>query len=109
MPLSRVLILKVPDAALPPKRQALILMRAWYYVWPSIGGQRPYAAGPDRRVAEAKGWLERLFSSGEEVWGMSRLEREEEFAGNPHFSAGLISQEVVERLAKAGIPVDPTA
>lgn len=66
-----------------------------------------YAAQPDRRVADAKGALERFLSSAEEVRGMSRLEREEELAGNPHFSEGLVSQETVERLAKVGIAVDP--
>jgi hypothetical protein len=69
--------------------------------------EEPYAAGPDRRVAEAKGWLKRFLASGEEVRGMSRLEREEELAGNPHFSEGLIAQRVVDRLAEAGYPVDP--
>jgi len=66
-----------------------------------------YAAQPDRRVADAKGALERFLSSGEEVRSLSRLEREEELAGNPHFSEGLVSQETVERLAKVGIAVDP--
>jgi len=66
-----------------------------------------YAQAPDRRVADAKGWLERFLASAEEVRGMSRIEREEELAGNPHFSEGLISPETVERLAKVGIPVDP--
>ncbi|WP_018465400.1 hypothetical protein [Calidithermus timidus] len=66
-----------------------------------------YAAQPDRRVADAKGALERFLSSREEVRSLSRLEREEELAGNPHFSEGLVSQETVERLAKVGIAVDP--
>lgn len=66
-----------------------------------------YAAQPDRRVADAKGALERFLSSREEVRSLSRLEREEEFGGNPHFSEGLVSQETVERLAKVGIAVDP--
>lgn len=66
-----------------------------------------YAAQPDRRVADAKDWLERFLSSREEVRSLSRLEREEELAGNPHFSEGLVSQETVERLAKVGIAVDP--
>jgi hypothetical protein len=63
----------------------------------------PYAAYPDSRVAEAKRHLERFLASGEEVRNLSRLEREEEFAGNPHFSAGLIAPETVERLGKTGI------
>jgi hypothetical protein len=67
----------------------------------------PYAAYPDRRVAEARRWLERFLASGEEVRGMSRIEREEEFAGNSHFSEGLIAPETVERLGKTGILVDP--
>ena len=67
----------------------------------------PYAAYPDRRVAEAGRWLEGFLASGEEVRGMSRIEREEELAGNPHFSQGLIAPETVERLAKVGIAVDP--
>lgn len=67
----------------------------------------PYAAYPDSRVAEAKRHLERFLASGEEVRNLSRLEREEEFAGNPHFSAGLIAPETVERLGKTGILVDP--
>ncbi|MWR36424.1 hypothetical protein GN073_09030, partial [Helicobacter pylori] len=54
-----------------------------------------YAAQPDRRVADAKGALERFLSSREEVRSLSRLEREEELAGNPHFSEGLVSQETV--------------
>lgn len=66
-----------------------------------------YGHQPDRRVADAKGWLERFLASGEEVLAASRLEREEELAGNPHFSEGLVSQETVERLAKVGIAVDP--
>jgi hypothetical protein len=66
-----------------------------------------YAQAPDRRVADARDWLERFLASGEEVRGMSRLEREEEFAGNPHFSEGLISPETVERLERAGYRVDP--
>lgn len=66
-----------------------------------------YGHQPDRRVADAKGWLERFLSSREEVRSLSRLEREEELAGNPHFSEGLVSQETVERLAKVGIAVDP--
>ena len=66
-----------------------------------------YAQAPDRRVADAQGWLERFLASGEEVRTLSRLEREEEFGGNPHFSAGLIAPETVERLGKAGIAVDP--
>jgi hypothetical protein len=67
----------------------------------------PYAAYPDRRVAEARGALERFLSSAEEVRGMSRIELEEESAGNPHFSTGLISQEVVELLERVGYRVDP--
>lgn len=67
----------------------------------------PYAAQPDRRVAEAKGWLERFLSSAEEVRGMSRLEREEELAGNPHFSEGLASPETVSLLERVGYRVDP--
>ncbi|MCL6568865.1 MAG: hypothetical protein K6T35_08305, partial [Meiothermus silvanus] len=67
----------------------------------------PHAARPDRRVADAKGWLERFLASAEEVRASSRLEREEELAGNPHFSEGLISHEVVERLERAGYRVDP--
>jgi hypothetical protein len=66
-----------------------------------------YAQAPDRRVADAKGWLERFLSSGEEIRSLSRLEREEELGGNPHFSEGLISQEVVERLERAGYRIDP--
>ncbi|MGK0620059.1 hypothetical protein [Meiothermus cerbereus] len=66
-----------------------------------------YAQAPDRRVADAKGWLERFLSSGEEIRSLSRLEREEELAGNPHFSEGLISQETVERLERAGYRIDP--
>lgn len=66
-----------------------------------------YAAQPDRRVADAKGALERFLASGEEVLAASRLEREEELAGNPHFSEGIISQEVVSRLEEVGIRVDP--
>jgi hypothetical protein len=67
----------------------------------------PYAARPDRRVAEAKGAVERFLASGEEIRSLSRIEREEELAGNPNFSEGLVSQETVERLAKAGVSVDP--
>jgi len=59
------------------------------------------------RVAGARNWLEHFLASGEEIWGMSRFEREQEFAGNSHFSEGLISPETVERLGKTGIPVDP--
>jgi hypothetical protein len=66
-----------------------------------------YAQAPDRRVADAKGWLERFLASAEEIRGMSRIEREEELAGNPNFSEGLVSLETVERLEKVGIPVDP--
>lgn len=66
-----------------------------------------YGHQPDRRVADAKGWLERFLASGEEVRASSRLEREEELAGNPHFSEGIISQEVVSRLEEVGIRVDP--
>lgn len=66
-----------------------------------------YATQPDRRVADAKAELERFLSGREEVRSMSRLEREEEFGGNPHFSDGLVSQETVARLEKLGIPVDP--
>lgn len=66
-----------------------------------------YGHQPDRRVADAKGWLERFLASGEEVLAASRLEREEELAGNPHFSEGIISQEVVSRLEEVGIRVDP--
>ena len=66
-----------------------------------------YAQAPDRRVADAQGWLERFLSSGEEVRNLSRLEREEEFAGNPHFSEGIISEEVRGYLERAGYRVDP--
>ncbi|PZA07462.1 hypothetical protein [Meiothermus sp. Pnk-1] len=61
----------------------------------------------DRRVADAKGWLERFLASAEEVRGMSRLEREEELAGNPHFSEGLVSRETVSLLERVGYRVDP--
>lgn len=61
----------------------------------------------DRRVADAKGWLERFLASAEEVRGMSRLEREEELAGNPHFSEGIISEEVRGYLERAGYRIDP--
>ncbi|ADD27338.1 hypothetical protein [Meiothermus ruber] len=61
----------------------------------------------DRRVADAKGWLERFLASAEEVRGMSRLEREDELAGNPHFSEGIISEEVRGYLERAGYRVDP--
>jgi len=66
-----------------------------------------YAQAPDRRVADAQGWLERFLSSGEEVRNLSRVEREEEFAGNPHFSEGIISEEVQGYLERAGYRVDP--
>jgi len=66
-----------------------------------------YAQAPDRRVADAQGWLERFLSSGEEVRNLSRVEREEEFAGNPHFSEGIISEEVRGYLERAGYRVDP--
>jgi hypothetical protein len=66
-----------------------------------------YAQAPDRRVADAQGWLERFLSSGEEVRTLSRLEREEEFAGNPHFSEGIISEEVQGYLERAGYRADP--
>lgn len=61
----------------------------------------------DRRVADAKGWLERFLASGEEVRAVSRLEREEELAGNPHFSEGYVSQEMAARLEALGFHVDP--
>lgn len=66
-----------------------------------------YGHQPDRRVADAKGWLERFLSSGEEVRAVSRLEREEELAGNPHFSEGYVSQEMAARLEALGFRVDP--
>jgi len=66
-----------------------------------------YAQAPDRRVADAKGAVERFLSSGEEIRTLSRLEREEEFGGNPHFSEGFVSPETVERLERAGYRVDP--
>ncbi len=65
-----------------------------------------YAAQPDRRVADAKGALERFLSSGEEVRSMSRLEREEELAGNPHFSEGIVSQETLRLLEGAGLVLE---
>jgi hypothetical protein len=66
-----------------------------------------YGHQPDRRVADAKGWLERFLASGEEVLAASRLEREEELAGNPHFSEGYVSQEMLARLEVLGFRVDP--
>ena len=66
-----------------------------------------YAQAPDRRVADAKVAVERFLSSGEEVRSMSRLEREEELAGNPHFSEGIISEEVRGYLERSGYRVDP--
>jgi hypothetical protein len=66
-----------------------------------------YAQAPDHRVADAQGWLERFLSSGEEIRTLSRLEREEEFAGNPHFSEGIISEEVQGYLERAGYRADP--
>ncbi|MCL6567612.1 MAG: hypothetical protein K6T35_01700 [Meiothermus silvanus] len=62
-----------------------------------------YAGAADRRVADARGWLERFLASGEEVRVSSRLEREEELAGNPHFSEGLVSEELRERLEALGL------
>jgi hypothetical protein len=66
-----------------------------------------YASAPDKRVNDAHRWLETFLSSGEEVRAVSRLEREEELAGNPHFAEGIISQEVINRLENAGYRVDP--
>lgn len=65
-----------------------------------------YAAQPDRRVADAKGALERFLSSAEEVRSLSRLEREEELAGNPHFSEGIVSQETLRLLEGAGLVLE---
>jgi hypothetical protein len=66
-----------------------------------------YASAPDKRVADAHRWLETFLASGEEVRAVSRLEREEELAGNPHFAEGIISQEVMNRLENVGYRVDP--
>lgn len=61
----------------------------------------------DRQVADSQRWLERFLSSGEDVRAVSRLEREEELAGNPHFSEGIVSHETVVRLEVLGFRIDP--
>jgi hypothetical protein len=66
-----------------------------------------YASAPDKRVNDSRRWLETFLASGEEVRAVSRLEREEELAGNPHFAEGIISQEVMNRLENVGYRVDP--
>jgi hypothetical protein len=65
-----------------------------------------YAGATDPRVAEARRFLERFLSSGEEVRSLSRLEREEELVGNPHFSEGIVSQETLRLLEGAGLVLE---
>ncbi|WP_114313583.1 hypothetical protein [Thermus caldifontis] len=76
-----------------------------YTVYPHdlpMAKDSPYWALRDRRVQEAKEWVENFLSTGQEVLGPSAWEEALEYEDNPHFMRSLLPADLEEKLLFLG-------